>query len=219
MADLSALREIDDLPSLLDRLRGTDVAELLDEAEPADLARLAEHISTPADLAALVALADDQNEMVELFIDKADSGTLRRIAENISTPGELKELLALAGNDTTVKAFVAKAGPKAMLNQVFTLMPTRFVPEKIGDSGVVEWHITDGDDQHVYILHIADGTAVAGSGGAEKPRTTLTMAVPVLLQLCAGTVDGVSAFMNQKVKLSGDMLFGAKLAGAFDTSA
>ncbi|MQY04969.1 SCP2 sterol-binding domain-containing protein [Actinomadura macrotermitis] len=154
------------------------------------------------------------------LLEQADPADLRRLTTSISTPGELRDLLALAGDDATITAFIAKGGVEAMLDQVFGLMPTRLLPEKIGaDGGTVEWHIGTPDGEKTYHLTIADGTATGTRGAADRARTTLTMSAPDLLRLCAGTLDGVAAFMTQKIKLSGDMLFGAKLASAFDTTA
>ncbi|MEU6040623.1 SCP2 sterol-binding domain-containing protein [Actinomadura sp. NPDC047616] len=153
-------------------------------------------------------------------LDQIDGTDLQRLAQDINTPNELRLLLeASGGDDELIQRFLAKAGADAMLDRVFTLMRTRFITDRLGsDSGTVEWHITTPEGEKVHHLTIGDGRAEGGSGPADKARVTLTMSAPDLLRLCAGTLEAVAAFMNGKIKLSGDMMFGARLPSLFDTS-
>lgn len=155
------------------------------------------------------------------LLEQLDAGDLARVAEQITTPGELGKLLELAGgDDALIDRFLDKAGADPMLDRVFELMPTRFVSERLAtETGVVEWHIRTPEGEKVYHLSIAQGNAEAARGPAASARTTLTMSAADLLRLCAGTLNGVTAFMNGTLKLAGDMMFGAKLPAAFDTSA
>lgn len=157
---------------------------------------------------------------LQSLLDQVDAADLQRLAEEISTPGELRQLLELGGgSDKLINSFIAKADADTMLDRLFSLMGTRFVADKLGnDSGVVQWQIDTADGQKIYHLVIADGRAEGGRGPADKPRTTLTMGAPDLLRLCAGTLDGITAFMNSKIKIAGDMMFGAKLPAVFDIS-
>ncbi|GAA2582971.1 SCP2 sterol-binding domain-containing protein [Actinomadura fulvescens] len=156
-----------------------------------------------------------------VLLEKIDPSVLATLAEGISSPSQLKQFLDLSGgDDALINQFVTKAGTDTMLDRVFSLMGEHFLAEKVGgDSGTVEWHIATPDGEKVYHLEIANGRADGGSGPAAKARTTLTMSSPDLLRLCAGTLDGITAFMHSKIKLSGDMLFGAKLPQAFNTAA
>ncbi|HEX2312411.1 MAG TPA: SCP2 sterol-binding domain-containing protein [Thermomonospora sp.] len=183
MADLTNLRDIEDLDTLLDQLSGNDLRTLLQQVEPADLAT---------------------------------------VADKISTPGELKRLLEVAGGDEgLINEFIARAGVDVMLDRVFALMGTRFVSDRLGsDSGVVQWDIKTPDGERHYHLTIADGKAEGAKGpAAGNPRLTLAMSAYDLLQLCAGTMGGATGFMTGKIKLRGDMMFGAKLPSVFDTTA
>jgi len=203
MADLDALG---DIKNLIATGSAEDLKQLLGLLDPAQLKAVLEQLDA-ADFPVL--------------LEKVDSSVLEALAEQISTPGELRQLLSLSGgNDSIIEQFVAKAGTDQMLDRVFSLFGSRFLPERAGgDTGIVEWHIKTLDGEKVYHLTISDGTAVGARGPAEKPRTTLTMSAPDLLRLCSGTLDGVTAFMNNKIKLAGDMMFGAKLPVAFDTAA
>ncbi|WP_433331498.1 SCP2 sterol-binding domain-containing protein [Spirillospora sp. CA-294931] len=219
MAD-SVLHDVNDFPTLLARLKDADVAALLATADPAELEKLGEHITTTGELRDLLALAGNDHALVLTFISKIGSTTLQRLAESISTPGELRELLELAeDDDKIITAFIAEAGVDTMLDRVFGLMPTRFKSDSLGtESAVVEWHIDTADGQKIYNLTLAADAVASERGPATKPRITLIMSAPNLLRLCAGTLDGVTAFMSSKIKLTGDMMFGARIPGMFDTS-
>lgn len=138
----------------------------------------------------------------------------------VATPAELRELLTADGvNDKVVEQFVAEIGPERVLDRIFALMGTRLVPAKVGDDGgVVQWDVKTAEGKLSYHLVIADGKAEGHRGAADKPRVTLTMSVPNLLRLCAGELNGVTAVMTGKIKISGDMMFAAKMQGWFDYS-
>ncbi|REE97819.1 SCP2 sterol-binding domain-containing protein [Thermomonospora umbrina] len=189
MADLTDLREAEDLQALLDRLGGSDL-------------RAPGRRMEPADLAAVAAVA--------------------AVAERIGTPGELRRLLEVAdGEDGLIDDLLAGAGVDVMLDRVFALMGTRFVGERLGaESGVVQWDVTTPAGVRSYHLTIADGVARGAAGPAVgAARVTLTVAAYDLLRLCAGTLGGATGFMTGKIKIKGDMMFGAKLPAVFDTSA
>ncbi|WP_067471384.1 SCP2 sterol-binding domain-containing protein [Actinomadura hibisca] len=138
----------------------------------------------------------------------------------VGTPAELAALLDADGvDDKVIEQFAAEIGVTAVLDRIFGLMGTRFVPEKAGkDGGVVQWNVKAPDGRHAYHLVIADGTAKGASGAADDPRVTLQMSLPNLLRLCAGRLNGVTAVMTGKIKISGDMMFAAKMQGWFDYS-
>ncbi|MEU5884829.1 SCP2 sterol-binding domain-containing protein [Spirillospora sp. NPDC047279] len=200
MADLSDARTLiaesspEQLQNLLGDLTAKEIGEVLAQLEPGDFPTL---------------------------VEKIDPSVLGTLAAGIGSPSELKRFLDLSGgDDALIDRFITKAGTDTMLDRVFALMGDHFLAEKVGsDSGTVEWHITTPDGEKVYHLDIGDGRAHGSSGPAPKARTTLTMSSPDLLRLCAGTLDGITAFMHSKIKLSGDMLFGAKLPQAFNTAA
>ncbi|MFC0039894.1 SCP2 sterol-binding domain-containing protein [Actinomadura rayongensis] len=161
----------------------------------------------------------------DAVVDRLGADDVARLAQEISTPGELRRLVEFAGDDTRmidrlVERILGKAGSDLLLDRVFDLMPGRFLGDRLrNERGTIEWHVTTPDGPKVYHLKIADGVAESGRGAAGNPRVTLTLSAPDLLRLCAGTLNGLTAFMKGSIKLNGDMLFGAKLPAAFDTSA
>jgi alkyl sulfatase BDS1-like metallo-beta-lactamase superfamily hydrolase len=148
------------------------------------------------------------------------TGDFRQLLEEVSTPAELRELLNADGvDDKVIAEFVQAAGVDDVLDRIFALMAGRLVPEKAGDgTGSVRWNIKTPDGPRSYHLDIAGGRAEAGRGAPEKAKVTLGMSLPSLLRLCTGELNGVTGVMTGKIKVSGDMMFGAKMQGWFDYS-
>jgi alkyl sulfatase BDS1-like metallo-beta-lactamase superfamily hydrolase len=144
---------------------------------------------------------------------------LRTLVGRISTPQELGLVLDAVDTDDELERIVNEVGCEAVLDRVFDLMGTRFLPGGAGlESGVVQWNIQTPEGLRSYHVTIADGTAVGSRGAVERPRTTLTVSTPDMLRICSGRLNGVSAFMAGKIRLSGDMMFGARLESLFDNS-
>lgn len=138
----------------------------------------------------------------------------------VGTPNELRQLLEAPGvDDAVITQFVQEVGVDNVLDRIFGLMGTRFMPDKAGkDGGVVRWNIDTPSGQRTYHLTIAGGTAEGGRGAPDKAKVALSMSLPNLLRLCAGKLNGVTGVMTGKIKISGDMMFGAKMQGWFDYS-
>ncbi|MFG2004383.1 SCP2 sterol-binding domain-containing protein [Spirillospora sp. NPDC048911] len=149
-----------------------------------------------------------------------NSEQLRGMLQAVGTPDELRQLLETPGVDDAVIAQFAQAvGVDNLLDRVFGLMGTRFVPERAGkDGGAARWNIDTPDGVRTYHLVIAGGRADGGRGAPDKTKVTLGMSLQNLLRLCAGRLNGVTGVMTGKIKISGDMMFGAKMQGWFDYS-
>lgn len=147
-----------------------------------------------------------------------NSEQLQGMLNAVGTPQELRALLETPGvDDTVINQFVQEVGVDNVLDRIFELMGTRFLSGKAGkDGGVVQWTITTPDGPRSYQVVIADGQAVGGRGTPDKAKVTLGMTLPNLLRLCAGKLNGVTGVMTGKIKISGDMMFGAKMQGWFD---
>lgn len=150
--------------------------------------------------------------------DHDDSQQLRGMLQAVGTPDELRQLLEAPGvDDAVITQFVQAVGVDNVLDRVFGLMGSRFMPDKAGkDGGSVQWNIDTPDGVRTYHLVIAGGRAKGGRGTPDKAKVTLGMSLPNLLRLCAGRLNGVTGVMTGKIKISGDMMFGAKMQGWFD---
>ncbi|MFC6880438.1 MULTISPECIES: SCP2 sterol-binding domain-containing protein [Actinomadura] len=144
---------------------------------------------------------------------------LKPLLDSIRTPEHLRRLLDIEGvDDAFIAEFVESVGAGVVLDQVFDLMAARYAPERAkGRHGVVQWNVRtpSGRPRH-YQLALAPHGAVARRGKAVRPKVTLTLAAPDLLRLCAGRLRVVPALRDRSLRVSGNLLFGARLPRWFD---
>ena len=134
---------------------------------------------------------------------------------DISSRDELAGMIE-GKSDDEINASVAERGTEKVLTQVFEGWAARFDPSRAGDqSAVIGFDITSPAGAHQYQLKVADGTCQAVSGAPEPARVTLGLAVPDLLRLVTGKLDGMQAFMSGRLKLSGDMMFAQSMQSWF----
>ncbi|WP_019633458.1 SCP2 sterol-binding domain-containing protein [Actinomadura atramentaria] len=145
-------------------------------------------------------------------------GGLAELVGAVGTPAELRALLELPGVDeAVVEEFAAAAGTAEILDRLFALMAARLLPAKAGRRrGTVRWDVRGPDGDHVYALQIAEGRAEASRGAPDSPKAAFSVRLPDLLRLCAGTLNGVTAVMTGRIRVTGDLLFAARLQGWFD---
>jgi putative sterol carrier protein len=119
-------------------------------------------------------------------------------------------------SDDDINAAVAGRGTEKVLGQLFDAWAARFDPNRAGNqSAVIGFDITSPEGTHQYQLKVADGTCETVTGAPEAARVTLGLAVPDLLRLVTGKLDGMQAFMTGKLKLSGDMMFAQSMQSWF----
>ncbi|MDR7503150.1 MAG: SCP2 sterol-binding domain-containing protein [Armatimonadota bacterium] len=101
------------------------------------------------------------------------------------------------------------------VQETFEAMASRFRPERAqGVRAVVQYHIT-GEGGGSYYAEIADGSCTIHQGSAPSPTTTITISAPDWLDLVAGKLQGQLAFMQGRLKVTGDMGLAMRLAGMF----
>jgi putative sterol carrier protein len=94
-------------------------------------------------------------------------------------------------------------------------MPKAFIPEKAeGANVVIQYHLT-GEEAGDWIITIQDGQCTVAEGIAEKPNMTLTADSDDYKDVITGKVNGMTAFMQGKVKLAGDLNLAMKFANWF----
>ena len=82
---------------------------------------------------------------------------------------------------------------------------------------VVHWKILerpDGGHDH-YELVIKDGKAAVSSTPQHEPRVTFSVGAVDFLKLVTGNANGPILFTTGKLKISGDLVFAAQIAGMF----
>ena len=101
----------------------------------------------------------------------------------------------------------------ATIDEVFTEIESRLKidPSKVaGMNATYQFDLT-GDGGGEKWVKLADDTREFGSGQAESPNITITMAASDFLDLVDGKLDGTMAFMSGKLKVKGDMGLAMKL--------
>jgi putative sterol carrier protein len=120
------------------------------------------------------------------------------------------------GTDEEVAARVREAGTETTLDEIFAAMRERFLPERATNvSGEIQWRISDGEQEHPYVIRIADGSCETDRGEAESPRVTLATDVASFAKLMAGKAQGPALYMGGKLTLQGDMMLAQRLTTFF----
>ncbi len=102
------------------------------------------------------------------------------------------------------------------VSQLMEKMPSAFLPEKAqGVNATVHFKFT-GAEAGDWNAIIADGKVAVTQGAPDKPATmTLTADSGDYVKIFTGELDGMSAFMQGKIKLAGDLNLAMKLMQMF----
>jgi putative sterol carrier protein len=105
-----------------------------------------------------------------------------------------------------------------ILGEIFRRMEEHFDASRAhGVDAVMHWKITGGPDDSVdqYEAVIKDGTCRVTDQPSQSPRVTFTIGGVEFLKLVTGNVDGPKLFMTGGLKIDGDLMFAAQVAGLF----
>ena len=104
------------------------------------------------------------------------------------------------------------------IKELFDAMPAAFKPDAApGVNAVVQFTLT-GDQAAEYYATIADGKCTVNEGKHESPAASLTIDGSDYLDLVSGKLNPQMAFMQGKLKLSGDMGLLMRFQSFFDLS-
>lgn len=93
-----------------------------------------------------------------------------------------------------------------------------FQPEKApGLEAVIQYHLT-GEEGGDWIISIHDDKCTVQEGISDNPKMTLTADAREFRDILLGKMDGMAAFMQGKLKLSGDLNLAMKLTSYFKMS-
>src|SRR5436190_955297 len=95
---------------------------------------------------------------------------------------------------------------KGILDTIFHRLPSRFRPDRAGDTNaVIVWNITGPNGTDAYEVTIANGTCTTGPVTGADPKVTFTLAGPEFLTLISGSSNPMMMFMTGKLKAKGDL--------------
>ena len=96
--------------------------------------------------------------------------------------------------------------------EVFTEIQNRIKshPEKSADLNATYQFDLSGES---WTLQIANGAPTLTQGPAQSPNTTLIASTDDWMSIATGKLNPVTAFMQQKLKVKGDMGLAMKLQG------
>ena len=130
------------------------------------------------------------------------------------------ELAGMVGqlSDAELKEVMGSELRTQVLDEIFKRMGDHFRADKAkGQNVAVHFVITGGPDgsKDSYQASIKDGVCTTSKELTEHPRATITADGVHFLRLVTGGAGGVELFLKGKLKIGGDMMFAASVAGWF----
>ena len=105
----------------------------------------------------------------------------------------------------------------ATLAELMSKMPEALIPEKAaGVDATIQFKFT-GAEAGEWFASIKDQTCKVEQGTFPTPKMTLSGDSADYLKIVSGELDGMQAFMQGKLKISGDLSLAMKMMGMFRT--
>ena len=93
----------------------------------------------------------------------------------------------------------------ASVADLFESMPEHFDAEKAGDLNATVQFDLSGDGGGKWYAVVADGACTTGEGSVEDPTATIRMGASDYVDLIEGRLNPMNAFMQQKIRVEGDL--------------
>lgn len=101
------------------------------------------------------------------------------------------------------------------IKEIFDSIDEGFQPDKAEGVNAVFQFVLTGDNGGRYWIRVADRQAEVHEGEHESPTMTITATADNYIALVNGDLNAVTAFMQGKVKVKGDMGLALKLQAMF----
>ena len=142
-----------------------------------------------------------QKALINEWLDRVEEHTMQK-----SQPLEQE----VNGEDTST--------PRLSPNQVVAALPTNLVPEMAGATNALVQFDLSGKAGGTWWVKIHDGTAESGTGKPSEAATLTFLAdAGDWVRIMTGQLDGMSAFMEGKLKIKGDRGLAMKFQSLFKT--
>jgi putative sterol carrier protein len=103
----------------------------------------------------------------------------------------------------------------ASVAKLFEGMPSAFDAEKAGDFNATVQFDLAGEDGGQWFVVIADGKCAVAEGTNEGSDATIHMEASDYVDMISGDLNPMQAFIQQKVKVEGDLNTVMKFQGLF----
>jgi putative sterol carrier protein len=104
----------------------------------------------------------------------------------------------------------------ASMAKLFEEMPNVFDADKAGDFDATVQFMLTGEDGGEWYVVIAGGEINVEQGTAESPTSTIHMEASDYADMVSGELNPMTAFMQQKVRIEGDLNTVMKFQTLFD---
>ncbi len=99
--------------------------------------------------------------------------------------------------------------------ELMSKMPTAFLPEKApGMDAAIQFKFS-GAEAGDWYLEIKESKCIVEKGVHSSPKMTLAVDSNDFVKIFTGELDGMQAFMQGKIRLTGDMSLAMKLLTMF----
>ena len=99
------------------------------------------------------------------------------------------------------------------LHHIFQHIVNNYDSEAMSDFNAAVAFELSGDEGGTYHLMFADGNATYGEGAIDDPTATIIMTAADFKALTSGDLNPMAAFMQGKIKVTGDMSTVMKMQG------
>ena len=93
----------------------------------------------------------------------------------------------------------------ASVADLFASMPEFFDADKAGDLNATVQFDLSGEGGGKWYVTVANGTCNTGQGPVDDPTATIRMEASDYADMVAGRLNAMEAFMQQKIRVEGDL--------------
>lgn len=134
-------------------------------------------------------------------------------------PARAAELAREASDEQLAEAMADPDTRRKILDEIFKRMADHVEPDQIKDvDAVIHFKVTDapGGGEDVYeAVFKDDAVSVNHEPTTDSPRVTISAAPVPFLRLVTGQASAPTMFMTGKLRISGDMVFAARMGSFF----